>query len=271
MTVLLNRRFPGGGVYLLSAALCALASLAVHAEFICELSFPSAPSNALENFPVLVRLAENAPTGFSYADCPTASCIWFTDAGNNVLPFESDTWNASGESLIWVSVPSLSNVSAITMHWSQNGGEDSPASSEVWKRAGYNAVWHFNGDAKESVTNLVSSITIGSPTFNGDSSYPGPLGKTLWLNGSSALAYAVDTAWTTLGENSSLTISLLARPVTASLSGYARMVCCQTSWDVKHGYTFAVHNSVSKITLGSSDSCELALNKIGRASCRERV
>ena len=229
------------------------------AEFTCELSFPQAPSTALVNFPVLVRLAEDAPTGFSYADCPTASCIWFTDAGNNVLPFESDTWNASGESLIWVSVPSLSNVSAITMHWSQNGGEDSPASSEVWKRAGYNAVWHFSGSNAESVTNLVPSATLGTPTYDGNVSYPSPLGKTLWLNGSSALAYAVDTAWTTLGENSSLTISLLARPITASLGTYARMVCCQTAWDVKHGYTFAVHNPVSKITLGSSDSSELQL------------
>ena len=248
-----------GGNYLLTAALCAALAFSARAEFTCELSFPSAPQTALENFPVLVRLAENAPAGFSYADCPTASCIWFTDSGNNVLPFEADTWNTSGESLIWVSVPSLSNVSAITMHWSQNGGEDSPASSEVWTRAGYNAVWHFNGSAAESVNGLAASSTVGSPTYDGNASYPGPLGKTLWLANNSALGYAVDPAWTTLGANASLTISCLARPVTASLSGYARMVCCQTSWDVKHGYTFAVHNSVSRITLGSSDSSELAL------------
>ena len=246
-------------IAVVAAASTLFVALSARAEFTCELSFPQAPATPLENFPVLVRLAEDAPTGFSYANCPTASCIWFTDAGNNVLPFESDTWNASGESLVWVSVPSLSSSAKITMHWSQNGGEDSPAASEVWTRAGYEAVWHFNGDATESATNLVSSLTVGAPTFNGNGSYPGPLGKTLWLDGSSAIAYAVDPAWTTLGENSSLTISLLARPVTASLSDYARMVCCQTAWNVKHGYTFAVHNPVSKITLGSSDSSELAM------------
>ena len=246
-------------IAVVAAASTLFVALSARAEFTCELSFPQAPSTALENFPVLVRLANDAPEGFLYEDCPTAANLWFTDSNNVVLPFDVDTWDTTGESLIWVSVPSLSDAATITMRWSANGGEDSPASSEVWKRAGYNAVWHFNGDAKESVTNLVSSITIGSPTFNGDSSYPGPLGKTLWLNGSSALAYAVDTAWTTLGENSSLTISLLARPITASLGTYARMVCCQTAWDVKHGYTFAVHNPVSKITLGSSDSSELPL------------
>jgi hypothetical protein len=247
----------------LKVALSLFASLLLvstaFAEYTCELSFPHAPATALADFPVLVRISSTAPSGFSYADCPTASCIWFTDAENDVLPFESDTWNASGESLVWVSVPSLSSSTTITMHWSQNGGEDSPAASEVWTRAGYKAVWHFNGDATESATNLVSSLTVGAPTFNGNASYPGPLGKTLWLNGSSAIAYAVDPAWTTLGENSSLTISLLARPVTASLSAYSRMVCCQTAWTVASGYTFAVHSPNSKITLGSSGSSELAM------------
>ena len=71
------------------------------AEFTCELSFQQAPSTALANFPVLVRLAEDAPTGFSYADCPTASCIWFTDASDNAIPCDVDTWDTTGESLVW--------------------------------------------------------------------------------------------------------------------------------------------------------------------------
>ena len=228
----------------------------------CELSFPSAPATPLVNFPVLVRLANDAPEGFLYEDCPTAAHLWFTDGYDTVLPFEADTWNTAGESLVWVSVPSFSSATKITMHWSSDAGsvEDSPAAREVWTRAGYNAVWHFSGSNAESVNGLNASVTKGSPTYDGNASYPGPLGKTLWLANNSALGYAVDPAWTTLGANASLTISCLARPVTASLGVYARMVCCQTSWEVKHGYTFAVHSPVSKITLGSSDSSELALN-----------
>ena len=71
-------------------------ALSARAEFTCELTFPQAPSTALANFPVLVRLAEDAPTGFSYADCPTASCIWFTDASDNAIPCDVDTWDTTG-------------------------------------------------------------------------------------------------------------------------------------------------------------------------------
>ena len=132
MTVLHNRRFPGGGVYLLTAALCAALAFSARAEFTCELSFPQAPSTALANFPVLVRLAEGAPTGFSYADCPMASCIWFTDENDDAIPCDVDTWDTTGESLVWVSVPSLSSSATITMHWDASGA---PAGLDSAERA----------------------------------------------------------------------------------------------------------------------------------------
>ncbi|MBQ3747030.1 MAG: hypothetical protein II863_06440 [Kiritimatiellae bacterium] len=94
-------------IAVVAAASTLFVALSARAEVTCELSFPQAPSTALENFPVLVRLANDAPEGFLYEDCPTAAHLWFTDAGNNVLPFEADTWNTAGESLVWVSVPSF--------------------------------------------------------------------------------------------------------------------------------------------------------------------
>ena len=234
-------------------------ALSASAEFTCELSFPQAPSTALANFPVLVRLAEDAPTGFHYADCPTASCIWFTDENDDAIPCDVDTWDTTSNSLVWVSVPSLSSSAKITMHWDAAGAPAGlPAASEVWTRAGYNAVWHFSGSAAESVNGLTASVTKGTPTCDGNANYPGPLGKTLWLANNSALAYANDPAWTTLGANASLTVSCWARP--DGIGTYARMVCCQTEWKELHGYTFAVHNPISKITLGSSDSSEVPLN-----------
>ena len=69
-----------------AAASTLFVALSASAEFTCELSFPSAPSTALANFPVLVRLAEDAPTGFYYTDCPTGDCIWFTDANDEAIP-----------------------------------------------------------------------------------------------------------------------------------------------------------------------------------------
>ena len=173
------------------------------------LSFPSAPDTALENFPVLVRISTTAPEGFSYEACPDAAHLWFTDASGVALPFEVDTWDAGGTSFVWVSVPSLSSSTTITMHWAgdaANVPSEIPASREVWTRAGYRAVWHFSGSAAESVANLAATVH-GSPTYNGNDSYPGPLGKTLWLNGSSYLSFANDSSWATIGENSTLSLS----------------------------------------------------------------
>ena len=88
-------------------------ALSARAEYTCELEFPSAPSTALANFPVLVRISETSLDGFYYTDCPTGDCIWFTDALGANIPFEVDTWDTAGESLVWVSVPSLSSAATI--------------------------------------------------------------------------------------------------------------------------------------------------------------
>ncbi len=242
-------------IAVVAAASTLFIALSARAEFTCELSFPQAPSTALENFPVLVRLANDAPEGFLYEDCPTAAHLWFTDAGNNVLPFEADTWNTSGESLVWVSVPSFSSSTTITMHWAPNAvyAEDSPPSREVWTRAGYNAVWHFSGSNAESVTNLVPSAMRGTPTYDGNVSYPGPVGKTLWLNGSSDLRYAPNPAWTAIGDGSALSVSFLVR---SSSGGFTRMISCMSDWNKPAGYEFTFQNSNTKITVGSSNGSQ---------------
>ena len=223
------------------------------ATLVCSsvLTFPYAPAAALENFPVLVRISTAAPDGFSYEVCPDASHLWFTDAGGTTLPFEIDTWDVDGTSLVWVSVPSLSSSTAIMMHWAGDAADvpgNMLASREVWTRAGYRAVWHFSGSAAESVTNLTATAN-GSPTYNGNDTYPGPLGKTLWLNGSSYLSFANNLSWATLGENSSLTISCWAR---ATGAGYARMISSMSNWEGLAGYELTLQNSYTQITVGSS-------------------
>ena len=110
------------------------------------LYFPRAPEAALADFPVLVRVSEDNVDGFSYAYCPTATNIWFTDANDEALPFDVDTWNPAGESLFWVSVQSFSSSATVTLHWSDDISDApaSPASSQVWSRANYVGVWHMN-------------------------------------------------------------------------------------------------------------------------------
>ena len=83
----------------------------------------------LTNFPVLVALSADAPAGFRYSDCAAdGSDLRFADADGNLLPHEVDTWNAAGESLVWVGLPVLTRRTAST-------ARSSPASPRPWTRS----------------------------------------------------------------------------------------------------------------------------------------
>ena len=100
---------------------------------------------ALSGFPVLVRLQANSPAGFSYADLQnpaTGADLCFVDMGGNGLPFEIDTWNASGESLVWVRLPSMTNGTEFVMCW--GGGTSGKTVCDASPFSGYVGVWHMS-------------------------------------------------------------------------------------------------------------------------------
>ena len=121
-----------------------------------------AGSSALENFPVLVRLAADSPAGFDYADCAAdGSDLRFADPDGNLIPHEIDTWNAAGESFVWVRVPSLANGAAFSMYF----GSDAPggaAAEDVWSR--YAVVVHGGSSAANAVSGG-PAVTIGNATY----------------------------------------------------------------------------------------------------------
>ena len=116
-------------------------------------------SEALSDFPVLVKISEGSPNGFSYADCIKANGadMRFADADGALLASEVDTWNPNGVSLIWVKVPTLTASTKITAYY---GWDSAPAvaSSNVWAN-GYVGVWHM----KESALPLTESSGISTP------------------------------------------------------------------------------------------------------------
>ena len=120
-----------------------------------------AGTEALANFPVLVKLSSSAVSGFSYSDCAQNS-IRFFDASGNLLPHEIDYWNPSGESFIWVSVPTLSGSSTkIMMCYGGSGSSFSSSSDNVWALADYKSVWHMNinaGSTTDSVANYPATL-----------------------------------------------------------------------------------------------------------------
>ncbi len=107
-------------------------------------------TTTLTNFQALVKLNEGR-FGFSYDDyaAKDGSDLWFTDSSGNVIPHELDTWNASGDSYVWVRVPEVSGTGTmIVMHWGEAKTAAQTATENVWKNyndgnGGFAGVWHM--------------------------------------------------------------------------------------------------------------------------------
>ena len=123
----------------------------------------------LENFPVLVRLSENSPVGFHYADCVKlgGADLRFCVAGGDPLPCEVERWDPTGESLVWVKVPTLTRGTRLTAYygWAFAPPVDAKA---VWD-AHYLGVWHLGAGAGESTQ---SDSTANAHPFAINATYP---------------------------------------------------------------------------------------------------
>ena len=122
------------------------------------------------NFPVLVRLS-TAITGFDYNDFYNKSVdptdpdslklvdIGFVDAETNGIPYEIDTWDPSGESLIWVNLPRMTNGTEFAMWYRSSKTGKALNPDNVWTN--YAGVWHFREDygAETASVNVYDSTT----------------------------------------------------------------------------------------------------------------
>ena len=123
------------------------------------ITFPGySGSETLTDFPVLVKIS-SALNGFDYSACKVegGGDLRFADASGNLLASEVDTWNPSGESLVWVKVPSFNKDTVITAYYG-NGNPDPVTASDVWSN-GYVGVWHLN----ESAVPLADSSGKATP------------------------------------------------------------------------------------------------------------
>ena len=133
---------------------------------------------ALTDFPLLVRISEAELPGFVYSRADSGE-LAFADGDGNALSYEVDTWDESGESTVWVKVPSVPvGGTTVTMYWSLKAGKSAPANvpSDVWSP--YAGVWHMTdtatakndstdkstaADEFESLVGAVASNTNGVP------------------------------------------------------------------------------------------------------------
>lgn len=220
-------------------------------------------SSALANFPLMIKLAENSPVGFSYADCEQ-TVLRFADAEGNILPHEIDTWNPNGTSVIWVRVPELSGTSTeLTMYYGGSGDGVTTVAGEVWSASEYNAVWHFSGNGNDSVNGLEPTTVTGTPDFT-DTNLG--VGTAFYANGSSTIGFANDDKWATLGEGSCLTVSLWAKYDITDCK-YARMISCMDAWDEAQGWEVTIQKAKDEITVGSSGQSQYQYTATGVGPC----
>ena len=86
----------------------------------------------------------------------------------NGLPFEIDTWNESGTSLIWVQLPLMTNGTEFVMCWGSDSSGKDVCNAKPW--SAYTGVWHMGETGTPSTS---SPITIHDSTANGlDGSTP---------------------------------------------------------------------------------------------------
>ena len=148
---------------------------------------------SLTDFPVLVRISEyDEATGkgiqyFDYDECrlPDGGDLRFADENGTLLMSEVDTWNANGESLVWVKIPALTKGTKI---WAYYGSKYAHAVNPkaVWSN-GFLGVWHLSAAGGSATQTQLDSVEGGNAFTNTAANADGVLAGT---NGIAGLAAA---------------------------------------------------------------------------------
>ena len=75
-------------------------------RFTATVNYTGAPA---ADVPAALRLSADLVDGFDYAAAGDGTHFTITDGTGAVLPYEIDTWNPGGESLLWVKIPYFAN------------------------------------------------------------------------------------------------------------------------------------------------------------------
>ena len=116
---------------------------------------------------MLVKISPTTIKGFDYAQLKNGSAdIAFVSLdGGTEYPFEIDTWDTSGTSLVWVKLPELTAATQFKFLWGDESVTASAANAHaVWtaptgdSNVSYAGVWHMGGatgsDEADSATSM---------------------------------------------------------------------------------------------------------------------
>ena len=164
-------------------------------------------SSTLTNFPYALRLSEQI-RGFRFSDFASPSNggdLLVTDGATGAtLPYEIETWNPSGTSVVWVSVSKLEGTSTeLRLHWGNSWAvlPSYTTNGVVWTN-GFGGVWHMRETgARDSTSNTNHGTAFGNVTA------PGLLGLGQSFNGATYIQVP-DQASIGTNVNGGLTLSM---------------------------------------------------------------
>ncbi len=121
-------------------------------------------TTTLEGFPVVVKVSAARMPGFDYSLAGNrCDGLLFVDEFGNLLPYEVETYDAAGESILWVKLAKLPPTGVtLTMYWNIKNGQSAPypySPKAVWSE--YTGVWHFSeseGGAKTILDSTANGI-----------------------------------------------------------------------------------------------------------------
>ena len=156
------------GTYVLGASIDATVTIADNDSNLTQWDYKMRISlsgydraEVLTNFPALILLNEKL-AGFDYSQFTSADGydLQIVSAdGSRLFNYEIDSWNASGDSLLWVQVPELTSNTTFWVYWGNSAVTepvDYTVNGATWS-AGYQAVWHLQG------TNAIGLIPDSGP------------------------------------------------------------------------------------------------------------
>lgn len=122
---------------------------------------PETVTEALEGFPLLVRLSAANVEGFDYGDIrQDGADIVAADAAGNFFPCELQKYDPNGESLLWVRVPSMAAGTEITIYYGNPKPLFGiPPAKDTWRD--YAGVWHLD-EAEGAVARDSAGVSDGT-------------------------------------------------------------------------------------------------------------
>ena len=181
-------------------------------------------TTSLENFPVLVRLSKARQKNFAYFCCgKNGQDIRFALPDGTHLPHEIDTWNTSGESLVWVLLPVLKADTTFVMYWYPEAGATVPPNtpSDVW--GDFAGVWHFNGaDVASAADSSINGYT-GAYEGGDATAVAGIVGSAFHKNSSGSFATGVTSKPVGINNITCFTVSGWLK-TDAAACGYAGLI-----------------------------------------------